>query len=161
MFWNRGRVSIASCRWFWTERRRSPKRSWRCRLVSPMYWQSKLRVAAAFLFFFFFLLWIMKWLGHGTSKVRLHEVPQGSEQLWGRIRPLASRFNALKDYKRWCAVGILTDLKLFSSHQDNGYMNPNFQSVGEAFVKLYYETFDGNRAGLAPLYVSWTLFSSF
>ena len=37
---------------------------------------------------------------------------------------------------------------------DNSDMNPNFKVVGEAFVKLYYDTFDNNRGALAPLYVS-------
>ncbi|KAJ7391956.1 Nuclear transport factor 2 [Desmophyllum pertusum] len=33
-------------------------------------------------------------------------------------------------------------------------MNPNFATVGQAFVKTYYETFDSNRAALASLYVA-------
>mmetsp|Transcript_11357 Transcript_11357/g.19432 ORF Transcript_11357/g.19432 Transcript_11357/m.19432 type:complete len:132 (+) Transcript_11357:1132-1527(+) len=30
--------------------------------------------------------------------------------------------------------------------------SPQFQQVGEAFVAHYYQNFDANRAGLAPLY---------
>ena len=36
-------------------------------------------------------------------------------------------------------------------------MNPNFASVGQAFVQAYYQTFDTNRASLAPLYVRFYL----
>ena len=31
-------------------------------------------------------------------------------------------------------------------------MNPHFNEIGQNFAKVYYETFDRNRAELAPLY---------
>ena len=37
-------------------------------------------------------------------------------------------------------------------------MNPQFNDVGSAFAKHYYETFDANRANLRILYVSTRLF---
>ena len=37
-------------------------------------------------------------------------------------------------------------------------MNPNFQSVGLEFANTYYRMFDSNRASLATLYVSFSLF---
>lgn len=33
-------------------------------------------------------------------------------------------------------------------------MNPNFEQIGLAFAKLYYERFDSNRSTLKDLYVS-------
>lgn len=30
----------------------------------------------------------------------------------------------------------------------------SFEAIANQFVDFYYQTFDGNRAGLAPLYVS-------
>lgn len=37
-------------------------------------------------------------------------------------------------------------------------MNPLFENVGQEFAKAYYEMFDTNRASLATLYVSFSLF---
>ena len=37
-------------------------------------------------------------------------------------------------------------------------MNPDFEKVGQEFVKAYYVMFDSNRASLAALYVSFSLF---
>lgn len=30
----------------------------------------------------------------------------------------------------------------------------SYEQIGDQFVDFYYQTFDSNRAGLAPLYVS-------
>ena len=37
-------------------------------------------------------------------------------------------------------------------------MNPHFEKVGREFVTTYYGLFDSNRASLAGLYVSFSLF---
>ena len=37
-------------------------------------------------------------------------------------------------------------------------MNPHFEKVGREFVTAYYGLFDSNRANLAALYVSFSLF---
>ena len=37
-------------------------------------------------------------------------------------------------------------------------MNPHFEKVGQEFVTAYYGMFDSNRANLAALYVSFSLF---
>ena len=37
-------------------------------------------------------------------------------------------------------------------------MNPHFEKVGQEFVTAYYGMFDSNRATLAALYVSFSLF---
>ena len=37
-------------------------------------------------------------------------------------------------------------------------MNPDFEKVGQEFVKAYYGMFDSNRASLAAIYVSFSLF---
>lgn len=35
--------------------------------------------------------------------------------------------------------------------------NPDFEGIGKGFVKFYYDTFDANRANLAPLYESQSM----
>ena len=37
-------------------------------------------------------------------------------------------------------------------------MNPHFEKIGQEFAKTYYGLFDSNRAALATLYVSFSLF---
>merc|ERR1719416_89860 len=37
--------------------------------------------------------------------------------------------------------------------------NPQFQQVGEQFAQHYYQSFDSNRASLAPLYVDTSMMS--
>lgn len=35
--------------------------------------------------------------------------------------------------------------------------NPDFEAIGKKFAKIYYDTFDTNRASLAPLYESTSM----